>query len=1241
MSKPVILLDQGEFVGLSGAASGDVLTWDGTAWVSSANGSGTVTSVSLVTGSTGLTVSGGTTQTITGSGPFTLGGTLGAGFGGTDLGAPVVGDAGKVLAATAGGAYELVTNGNGTVTSVTAGAGLSGGTITGSGTISMPNVGTAASYGSASSVPVFTTDAQGRVSAVTATSIGITQAQVTDLVSDLAGKVPTSRQVIAGTGLSGGGALSSDVTLSLPSVGTAGEYGSASSVAVITTDAQGRVSVATTTAIAIAQSAVTGLVTDLGLKADKSVTATAGTGLTGGGTLGANFSFALDTVGTAQTSLGSASKTVTISTDAYGRVTSLSEQAIGSLPASVITSGQLGLVRGGTGIDASGVTGGQVLVGGTGVLALQSVSGDASLASTGALTVTRLQGNPVSATALGAPDAGKALIWSGTEWQASTIQGGGGGGGLTFFMNFAATSPYPLSTVYDENAGWNTGAITVDNTTAGTALGTFVTAVGQPAIEVIPAGLWDVNFYASSDAPLNGVAVRVKVAILAGATQTVIATSDYVYLSDPSVTNAYTASVYVPATDVELTDRVEIIFEGRRFGATPYDVTLFFGDGTVSHVHTTINAPGGTGLVKVVDGFLQSPATLLVNADVDAAAAIAVSKLAAGTDTYVLTTVSGVPTWSAPAATGVSSLQGTADQVLVGGTTGSPQTGALTLTLPQSIASTSSPTFAGLTLSGLTNGLVRSTSGVLSGAGSVSLTSEVSGTLGIGNGGTGLTSAGASGNLLVSNGSAWASVAMAGDATLSSSGALTLKSTGAAGTYGSASAVPVFVTDAQGRVTGVTNTNIAVDAGAITSGTLSTTRGGTGVSNPSTGTLLLGAGASAMTALAGTTVYDLIQWSGSAWARYAGQELDSAASPTFAQVNTGAFNSASGTFAFTGGAGTTTYIAPPAAATAGSLSLEGGAASSGNANGGSAFLLGGAKAGTGTNGQVNVGTTSTSAVNIGAVGITTTVAGTLAAVTAAVDTNTTQVATTAYVVGQGYLKSATAATTYAPIASPTFTGTVTLPLVTAGYVKTTSGGVISSSATVATADLSGAVAVANGGTNNASLSVVQGTVYYGDGSKLVGLAPGNNGEFLQTQGAGADPQWAAGGGGSGAYDLRGMFVGNPASSAVIDRFVADRSATISTTSTNHKFSAGSLPSAGTVVLTVQRTRTTLGVPSTVTVFTATSSSTDTILNGYYPMTISAVTNGDLLADDVLEVVVQAAAVDAAFATPVFTISAVA
>jgi hypothetical protein len=58
--------------------------------------------------------------------------------------------------------------------------------------------------------------------------------------------------------------------------------------------------------------------------------------------------------------------------------------------------------------------------------------------------------------------------------------------------------------------------------------------------------------------------------------------------------------------------------------------------------------------------------------------------------------------------------------------------------------------------------------------------------------------------------------------------------------------------------------------------------------------------------------------------------------------------------------------------------------------------------------------------------------GTPLSTTAAVDTNTTQIATTAYVVGNGYLKSATASSTYAPLASPALTGTPTAPTATAG-----------------------------------------------------------------------------------------------------------------------------------------------------------------------------------------------------------------
>jgi len=52
----------------------------------------------------------------------------------------------------------------------------------------------------------------------------------------------TAVSISAGTGLSGGGDISATRTISMPDVGTAGTYGSATQVPVVTTDAQGRVS---------------------------------------------------------------------------------------------------------------------------------------------------------------------------------------------------------------------------------------------------------------------------------------------------------------------------------------------------------------------------------------------------------------------------------------------------------------------------------------------------------------------------------------------------------------------------------------------------------------------------------------------------------------------------------------------------------------------------------------------------------------------------------------------------------------------------------------------------------------------------------------------------------------------------------------------------------------------------------------------------------------------------------------
>lgn len=83
-----------------------------------------------------------------------------------------------------------------------------------------------------------------------------------------------------------------------------------------------------------------------------------------------------------------------------------------------------------------------------------------------------------------------------------------------------------------------------------------------------------------------------------------------------------------------------------------------------------------------------------------------ITTLAAGNHaiiTCILASGTGTASWNVVTSSssgGVLSLTGTAAQVLVNGTSGSATTGAITLTTPQDIATTSSPTFDNIKLSG-------------------------------------------------------------------------------------------------------------------------------------------------------------------------------------------------------------------------------------------------------------------------------------------------------------------------------------------------------------------------------------------------------------------------------------------------------------------------------------------------------------------------------------------------------------
>jgi hypothetical protein len=135
-------------------------------------------------------------------------------------------------------------NASGTVTQVNTGTGLSGGPITTSGTIRIANTTVVSgTYGNATTVPVIEVNPQGQITSVSNVAINIA-------VANVSGAVANTINITAGTGLTGGGNLASNVTISLANTAAnVGTYGSATQVAQIAVDAQGRITAVANVAI--------------------------------------------------------------------------------------------------------------------------------------------------------------------------------------------------------------------------------------------------------------------------------------------------------------------------------------------------------------------------------------------------------------------------------------------------------------------------------------------------------------------------------------------------------------------------------------------------------------------------------------------------------------------------------------------------------------------------------------------------------------------------------------------------------------------------------------------------------------------------------------------------------------------------------------------------------------------------------------------------------------------------------
>lgn len=202
---------------------------------------------------------------------------------------------------------------------------VNGDGIAGNPTLSLANIGTAGTYGSSSQVPVFTTDAYGRVTSVANTSISLSLNDLNDVVIT----APATSQVLAYNGTAW-------VNTTLTTTGTVTSVAATSPAAGLTISgspitASGTLTFALANDLAAIEAlSGTGIAVRTGADSwtTRTITGTAGhITVTNGSGVSGNPTLSLPNVGAANT-YGSATQVPVLTTDAQGRVTSVTNTTI-------------------------------------------------------------------------------------------------------------------------------------------------------------------------------------------------------------------------------------------------------------------------------------------------------------------------------------------------------------------------------------------------------------------------------------------------------------------------------------------------------------------------------------------------------------------------------------------------------------------------------------------------------------------------------------------------------------------------------------------------------------------------------------------------------------------------------------------------------------------------------------------------------------------------------------------------